>query len=235
MLEQIRKLYGYTQTELAREAGITQNFFTSIETGKIRAASSLSKIAEVLQIKTSILLSQGEYIDYPFLADFYIFTPKERNVVQLYKLISDLICSKSEIIDAAFLFANPSEPDFVGETGEISLRHILLRDDRGTVFLFRRNHKSKISSSNRRVREDKERGITTFPMADSFRRILHSLNGTKVHERSLTETSDLSNKIEAGTVKKDDVLHLFPDVQFFHAQYDAHKAFKAATGGGHES
>lgn len=227
MLEQIRKLYGHTQAELAGKIGISQNFFTQIESGASKSAPSIAKLSEVLQIKQSLLLSQGEYLEYPFLADFYVFNLMDYGLIQSYKFIADLICSKSAFIDVIFFLATPILPATKMRPANLSLiRHILLRDDRNTIFLFKRHFKTRGFTIAGGRRENREIEVTNFTMVDSLRKILHSLREIKVHEMTITEPEGFHEKIVSGEVKREDVLPFFPDADYFHKQYEAHKTIK---------
>jgi transcriptional regulator with XRE-family HTH domain len=226
VLEEIRKLYGYTQEELAGKIGISQNFFTQIETGASKSAPSIAKLSEVLQVKKSLLLLQGEYIEYPFLSDFYVFNLIEQGIVHSYKFIADLICSKSDFIDAIFLLSNPTLPGYPKTPWGVPIQYILIRDDRDTIFLVKRHIKKRRFPITRNRQENREIEVRTFPLGDSFRRILHSLGETPIYETTMTVPEDLYKKIETGVVKRDDVLPFFPNADYFYKQYEAHKRIK---------
>lgn len=224
MLEQIRKLYGYTQSELAGKIGISQNFFTQIESGASKSAPSIAKLSDVLRVKKSLLLSQGEYLEYPFLSDFYVFNLIEHSIVWYYKFIADLICSKSAFIDVIFFLSLPNVPRSPTMPWIMPRRYILMRDDRDTIFLFKRllkTRKSRVAGKNM-----EHKFIEPFTMLDSFRRILHSLRETKVHEMTIIAPDDLYEKIDSGEVTRGNVLPFFPDADYFYKQYEVHKTIK---------
>ena len=233
MLEHIRKLFGYTQEELASKIGVTQNYYTQIETGSSRSAPLISKISKELKIKESFLSSSGEYIDYPFLDNFYIFYLPERRIVQSYKFFLDYICSPSDYVDIVFFFTRPTHyrmPLFS------SIIYIALRDDHDTVFLLKRPTRTMFSTidkegmkamsfsvSGRRIAKQGETVVrdakqdiktTFFSLVDIFREDLHKLQTTYVYEKTVRIGDDFIAAVDRGEIKRDNILPYFPTNEY---------------------
>lgn len=223
MLEQIRKLFGYTQDDLAKKIGISQNYYTQIETGSAKSAPVIAKISNELKIKESFLTSLGEYVEYPFLSDFYTFQLIEQRIVQSYKFLIEYICSKSKCIDIVFFLVRGGSY----RTGLSPIFYIALKDDHGTLFLFKRRSKSFVRYAGIQRRESKEIESRTFPLIDFFREELYKIPSTYVYEQTILTSDELFNKIENIEVSREDILPYFPDLAYFDLLYRAHKEIKS--------
>lgn len=243
MLKTARKFYGYTQEELAQKIGKTQRYYTQIENGPSKSAPLVKKLSSILQMKESYLGSTAEYIEYPFVADFYLFCLAEKDLYDLYGKIVEDICSKSEFVDVLFLLVRPSLIGVMPKLSGYPVMYVAIRDDRDTIFLFRRQLKSRgyaLMTSVRRseIAEDgfnldasqklsgKQIEIKTFSKSDTFRDMLQSIKGTYVCEMTRMVTEDLYRRIEEGSVTREDIVKLFPSLDYFESMYQAHKRIK---------
>lgn len=224
MLEQMRKLHGYTQEQLAKEVGITQNYYTQLESGKARSERVILKLSEFLKIKESFLASSGEYYEYPFLSDFYKLFLTEQRIAQSYRFLIDYICSKSKYIDAVF-FRRPK----IGFPVTSQIICLALLDDRQTLFFFqrrakrfslKRDHPSLRAETN----ASNDEQVMPFPLIDLFREELYKLSPTYIYERTVLIDDDLSKKIEDGTVERDDLMTYFRNKDYFKGLYESHLA-----------
>ena len=219
MLQEIRKLFGYTQEELAKKVGVTQNYYTQIESGSSRSAPLITRLSTELKIKESFLL--GEYHDYPFLADSYNFCLTERKTVQAYRFIHTFICGPSKYVDVVFFLRHPKRIINLGPT----VVCITIRDDHNNVFIFTTRVKSFSHSPGRgRLRDEPKKEVfhTTFPRVDSFREDLHKLHSTYVYEKSVGMDEVLENAVESGTVKKELIMAYFPTKEYLFGLCKAH-------------
>ena len=218
MLEQMRKLNGLTQEQLALKVGITQNYYTQLESGKAKSARVISKLSEFLNIKESFLSSGGEYYEYPFLSDFYTLFLTEQRIAQSYHFLNDYICSKSKYIDVVF-FRRPR----MGLPMPSQIISFALLDDRHTLFFFQRRSK-RISKDirSRLTPPSNDEQVMPFPLVDLFREELHTLPSTYIYERTVLIDDELSKKIEEGIVQRDDLIAFFKSKNYFKELYEAH-------------
>lgn len=224
MLEEVRKLFGYTQEELADKIGITQNYYTQIETGASKSTPVIEKISKALKIKESFLTSQGEYVEYPFLSDFYIFFLTDKRIFQSYTFVIDYICSRSKFIDAIF-FLRRAETRFSPFPPVI---YLALRDDHDTVFLFKRRSKTRMpaTASGGGPWQRKEIESKVFPFVDSFREKLHGLRSAYIYEGTILIPDELFKKVEDNEVSRDDIISYFPGSGYFEGSARAHSEVK---------
>lgn len=245
MLKTARRLYGYTQEELAQKAGKAQRYYTQIENGSSKSAPLLRKLSGILKLRESYLgsLDEYEYIDYPFLADFYQFCIADKNLGEMYRNIVRDICSKSAFVDVIFLLVNPSLIGVKTAPGAYPVMYIAIKDDRDTVFLFKRRLKTRgyarasaltmsdITADNSSLDvsqklSGKKLVTNTFFRIDYFREALRSMQGTYVYELTKMAHGDLYNRIEEGTVTREEIARLFPGLDFFEGMYQAHTRIK---------
>ncbi|MDA8090452.1 MAG: helix-turn-helix transcriptional regulator [Nitrospiraceae bacterium] len=201
MLTQIRKLFGYTQAELAKKVGVTQNYYTQIENGLSKSAPLIGKISNEIKIKESFLLGHGKH-EYPFLSDFYIFNPSPS--FENSDFVLKYICAPSDFIDVVFL------SDL--STRRVVITCLAMRDDHDTVFLFKR----QVNVPGSRI----------YLFSDNFRDELHYLVPSLVYETTRRIPDKFMQIIENGTVERNDVIELFPGVEYFEEMYKAHKVLK---------
>ncbi len=243
MLKTARLFYGYTQEELAQKIGKSQRYYTQIENGPSKSAPLIKKLSSILQMKESYLGSSAEYIEYPFVADFYLFCLTEKELYDLYRKIVEDICSKSEFVDVLFLLVRPSLIGVMPRLGGYPVIYVAIRDDRDTIFLFRRKLKTRryaLATSGRssEIAEDavnmdgskklssRQVEVKTFFRSDTFRDMLQSIKGTYVCEMTRMVTEDLYRRIEEGSVTREDIVKLFPSVDYFESMYRAHTKIK---------
>ncbi|MDH4163411.1 MAG: helix-turn-helix domain-containing protein [Nitrospirota bacterium] len=228
MLRIARKFFGYTQEELAEKIGTSQKYYTQIENGLSKSNPIISKLAGILNIKESFLGSSGEYIEYPFLSDFYTFCLTDKEIFELYKNISEYVCSPSEFIDIVFLLIRPSLIRVAPTLSGYPVIYFAIRDDRDTVFLFRRKIRTRrLAIANKPRNDNKEIEIRSFARVDSFRVMLHSLPGTYILESTRMISDELHKQIEDGSVSRNDIVQLFPDAKYFQGQYLAHTKIRS--------
>ncbi len=216
MLDHVRKLFGYTQSELAAKVGITQNYYTQIETGSSKSAHVIAKISKELRIKESFLISVGEYTEYPFLGNFYIFYLPERRAIQGYKFLLDYICSPSKFVDVVFFFIRPPSHRMPLYSFTV---YIAFRDDHDTVFLLKRQNKTTTFSVARKTKDAKPYQkenvrYKMFSLIDIFREELHKLRTTYVYEKTVRIGDDFLDAIEKGVISRGDVLAYFPTEEY---------------------
>ncbi|MGO9379975.1 MAG: helix-turn-helix domain-containing protein [Dissulfurispiraceae bacterium] len=226
MLEQIRKLFGYTQRELAGQVGIDQRYYTQIETKKSKSAKVIKSLSDKLQIKESYLTFGGD--EYPFMSDFYVFSLSDSFILSHLFAIETLIIRRSAVVDVVFFIAVGQEyGQPYNKTGH-QVVYIALKDDQNTVFLLKR---PKSTMHTRMVRiplsENKEITIHTFPAIIPFLVRLHSLPDTIVNDRAKIVSWELCEKIEVNRVVRDDILEFFPDNSFFRRQLKLHLGIKS--------
>jgi transcriptional regulator with XRE-family HTH domain len=222
MLEQVRKLFGYTQDELAKGIGISQNYYTQIETGKAKSAPVIGKLSRRLNIAASFLMSRGEYYEYPFLADLYFFNLTEQRIFQSYKFIIEYICSRSRYIDIVFFLLRKPPSEFLSRS---PIFYIAIRDDHRTLFVFRRRSKMRRHApGDARVgstRTAKEEEIRVFPLVDLFREELHKL--PYIYENTFLMDDQLFDQFEKEEIARKRLLSFFPDAGYFYKLYELHK------------
>lgn len=243
MLKTARKFYGYTQEELAQKIGKAQRYYTQIENGSSKSAPVIKKLSSILKLRESYLGSSGEYIEYPFLSDFYLLCIAEKDPHELYRYIVDDICSKSDFVDILFLLIRPSLIGAIRRPGGYPVMYVAIRDDRDTIFLFKRRMKTRghpqvAAVSISEVVADayaldatkwlggRELDNTTFTKLDTFRDMLQSIRGTYVFETTTMVSEDLYHHIEDGAVTREDIVKLFPTPDYFEAMYQAHTKIK---------
>jgi len=228
MLEKVRKLFGYTQEELGQKINVDQRYYTRIETGAVRSSAHIGKLAAELKIRESFLTfsGAGEYDEYPFLSDFYVFCLTDNKANDSYEFILKHICAKSEFIDILFLHVRSSlvRTSF---TGGLPVMYIAMKNDRDTIFLFRRQVRTRRFSvaGARPSSNNREIEIKTFPRVESIREQLHALT-PYVHDMTRTVSAELYEMIESGAVTRDAILPFFPGENYFHGQYKAHTKMK---------
>jgi transcriptional regulator with XRE-family HTH domain len=237
MLENIRKLYGYTQEELAKMIGTTQQFYTQIETGSARGSRLLSKLSDVLKIKGSCLAPDAGYVEYPFLSDFYVFCLTEARLTPAHEWIAKYICAKSEFIDMVSFLVSPSQLEVKERVRwrwpGYPVGYFALKDDRDTVFLFKRRRRSRPFRAGeefgRRPRDIESR---IFGSLDFFREMLHSLRpsgsfqGPYIYERTIMTGLELFAHIEQARVVRDDILKCFLSTEDLHMLCNMHMSIK---------
>ena len=240
MLKTARKLYGYTQEELAQKIGKAQRYYTQIENGSSKSAPLIKQLSSILKLKESFLGASDEYIEYPFLSDFYVFCLADKDLPYLYKEIVENICSKSDFIDVVFLLGRPSLIGVLPKSGGYPVMYVALRDDRDTVFLFKRqlktrnfslvkkddiiNNKSSLDASQ--WLSGRQLEIRTFSRVDYFRDRLQLMRGTYVYEITKTVSEELYNRIEEESVTREDIVTLFPKTDYFENLFQAHNKIK---------
>ncbi len=228
MLDKVRKLFGYTQEELGRIIDVDQRYYTRIETGAVRSSGHLEKLASTLKIRESFLTfsGAGEYDEYPFLSNFYVFCLTDTKINDSYEFILKHICAKSEFIDVLFLHSRLSQfkPPFIGGRPVI---YIAMKDDRNTIFLFKRRIRTRRFpvAVSKPASDSREIEIRTFPRVEYFREQLQS-STPYVHDMTRTVPSELYEKIEEGAVTRDHFLFFFPDKKYFSGLYNAHEKLK---------
>jgi transcriptional regulator with XRE-family HTH domain len=242
ILELTRKLFGYTQAELAKKIGKTQNYYTLIETGRATSRPVLKKLSHHLKIDEGFLDGEFELpfeFSYPFLSDFYVFYLKD-NDRNAYEYILRFICRNSELIDIVFLlfrFPIGSKKRFGGKR---PIMMMALRDDKNTVFLFRRHEKLNLGPSYTKGKlnllamagvKGEEHDMTEYPTIEKgsplldvelFLDKLNDLEGPVVFQQSVNVSMDLAKKVENGSVSRADILNLFPDTEYFRKLYENH-------------
>lgn len=243
MLKTARRLYGYTQDELAQKVGKAQRYYTQIENGSSKSAPLISKLSALLKLRESYLGSRDEYeyVDYPFLADFYQFCIADKDLGDMYDKIVKDICSKSAFVDVTFLLVNPSLIGVKMGPGGYPVLYIAIRDDRETVFLIKKKEKGSFSVGGVRVSYDvestyslDETGKLTdrrlehriFSKLDTFRDMLQSMRSTYVYETTKMLSEELYHRIEDGSVSREDIAKLFPGIDYFEGMYQAHNRIK---------
>lgn len=243
MLKTARNFYGYTQKELAQKVGKAQRYYTQIESGSSKSAPLIKKLSSILRLKESYLGSTAEYLEYPFLSDFYQFCIAEKNIHDMYRYIVEDICSKSDFVDILFLLVRPSLIGMMPRPGGYPVMYVAIRDDRDTVFLFKRQLKTKgyqlatAMRSSDAASDDhsldtsqklsgRQIEIKTFSRLDTFRDMLQSVRGTYVYETTKMISEALYHHIEEGTVTREDIVKLFPNVDYFEGMYQAHKRIR---------
>ena len=238
-LELTRKLFGYTQAELAKKIGKTQNYYTLIETGRAKSRPVLKKLSSILKIDEGFLNSEHElpYVgSYPFQTDFYVFFLKESDRLS-HEYIQNYIFGPSELIDITFFELTlpfPFERKLINKRPIVMMA---LRDDHDTVFLFRRQDRQPTKALEKeQEKSDKEvkvRGfsVTVIPQLEKGSRLLNidlflnrlnDLKGPDVFQKSVNISLELLLKIEKGSVTKNDILEYFPDEAFFQRLSEKH-------------
>lgn len=243
MLKTARRFYGLTQEELAKKIGKTQQYYVQIEKGTSISAPVIKKLSNILNMRESYLWSKGEYIEYPFLADFYQFCIAEKDAHELYRFIRDDICSKSAFVDVLFLVASPRLIGLTPRLGGNPVMYVAIRDDRDTIFLFKRRVKTRgyalaTSESKNDIAADshsldasqklsgKLLEIKTFAGLDYFREIMQDMRGPYVFETTVRVSEDLYHRIEEGTVTREEIAGIYPNVGYFEGMYQAHNRIK---------
>lgn len=241
MLKTARKFYGYTQEELAQRIGKTQRYYTQIENGPSKSAPLIKKLSSILKIKESYLESSGEYIEYPFVSDFYPFCVAEKDPYEMYRYIVDDICSKSAFVDVIFLLVRPSLIGMKSRQGGYPVLYIAIRDDRDTLFFFKRKEKGSLAIGTARVTYEREATYSLdekgnlsnrkldhkiFTKLDTFRDMLQSMRSTYVYETTKMVSEDLYQGIEEGSATREEIVKLFPSLDYFEGMYQSHTKLK---------
>jgi transcriptional regulator with XRE-family HTH domain len=220
MLEEIRRLFGLTQEQLASRIFVKQSQITQIESGTSKSAPLIKKISRELGIKESLLTSSGKYEEYPFLKDFYIFSLNEKKLGRSYDFIIKYFCSESSYIDVIF-FGKKIVP--ILNSAIVSMA---LRDDRDTIFLFKRRVKIPDFSSQAKVMGAKQRESIILPALDYFRTELHELQETAVFEKTVRISEELHIQIQNDNVRKKDISVYFPSTESLIHLGEVHRKIK---------
>lgn len=102
----MRKLFGYTQSELAQKIGKTQNYLTLVETGRAKSAPVINKIAKLFKISPTFLTEDPrDPLNPIFLSNYYFFTLK-RNDFRLYIFLLTCLSTYSSVIEIVYKFSD---------------------------------------------------------------------------------------------------------------------------------
>lgn len=216
MLRQIRELLGYTQSSLAEKAGITQNYYTLIETGKYPSPPALTKISKIFKVRESFL-AFGDITEYPFTDNFYLFNISSPRFTMEFDFLLKYIFAPSKYIDILVLIWPPDRrirPDRLGYES-----CIVVRNDHNTFFLVRRlNPLPKIGVRGTNETYDDIRTITGI-----YGSALYETNNY-VYQRAINVSPATVQKIKENSIVREDIAPLFPSFDFFKQLYEAHKS-----------
>ncbi|MBI1767113.1 MAG: helix-turn-helix transcriptional regulator [Bacteroidetes bacterium] len=211
--EAIRKLFGYTQAELAKMIGTTQNYLTLIETGKGKSTPVIKKVAKLLQINPAFL---SESSDAPgkliFLGDFYVFALKS-NDFQPYIFLLKCHSGYSRFIEVVYIFSDgPLSTKPRSSSYPRPLEGVGVKDDRGTIFFFKGQDGRKLDTVILNMTPPSHGPIRGFGRS---RFSSQPVFAPDMIERRIKAPAELSNKIHDGTTTRSDISKLFFSPDYF--------------------
>lgn len=227
MLSEIRKLFDFTQGELAERIGITQNYYAVIESNPGKSAPAMKKLSAELKI-TEEFLALGDRSKYPFLSDFYFFYLDEHRTFSGYDFLNTKICTESSFVDIVFFIKMRSLPT-LKFSAPMRIVSFAMRDDRDTVFLVtckaKRRHfhiAGRNNPKSKKIDNEEVKFIYLVPFVDLLRKDLYKNDKWLVSERTVLMPDELYNKLEKGVIKRKDIIDFFPDNNHFKRLYEAH-------------
>lgn len=215
MLKEIRTLFGYTQSQIAEKAGITQNYYTLVETGKYKQPPALSKIANALNLKRNFLIF-GNLIEYPFTSDFYIFTINKAHAHYDPRLdfLLKFIIAPAKYVDILIL-------EWTVNVYPGSESCLAVRDDHGTIFLVRRTiQMATVDMSGKKEKLNLYDNI--IDLIEYKQSGFYEANNY-LYVKIVNIPIGMVPKIKDGTISKEDIITFFPSIDFFKKLYEVRK------------
>jgi transcriptional regulator with XRE-family HTH domain len=232
MLAEVRKLLGFTQKDLAKLVGVTQNYYAVIESNPTKSAPLMQKLSKELKMREQFL-AFGDRSSYPFLGDFYTFYLDHFKPYAGYDFLTTNISMGSSFVDVVF-FLNRSE----WYSRFVSIICFAMRDEHGTIFLVTSKWKRPyFKKDGVRERPSTKKGAIELtnmgyfiPHADLFRHDLYKNDRLLVYEKTVIAPDSLYFNLAKGKVSKEEVAGFFPDKNHFKQLLEAHKEIGLSKG-----
>lgn len=212
--EATRKLFGYTQRELAQKIGKTQNYLTLIETGRAKSAPVISQISQLLQVNAAFLSGDlPAHGDPIFLDDYYVFTLKT-DYFQPYIFLLKCLSAYSSFIEVVYVFSDvPISANKRSGTYPRPLEGVGIKDDRGTIFFFRGQNGRKLDTLILNLTPPSQSPIIDFGGNRFFSPLV--IVSSNMIERRIKASAELCKQILEGSTTRSDISKIFFRIEYW--------------------